>query len=339
MSARLRSTFAIAVVGGIAAFYPWPVAAGPADGVWEGRMSSSPDSSAQGYAVSHQDICGFDSIDFSAILESGRLTASIDNVRTGGKPVTTNVAANGGIELWMRWQSGGRSFDMKLTGRFSDVAFLGSTFGTYQASEGRDPVSWTCRTDMFMARSPLKVSDVVGAKQRLGSNATRDAILASLDKSVNSAGVAPQATAPPSPTVASTTVPPPPVSIPPTVRVTPEPAKPEPTPARPATQPPAAAGNNPPTDDLARQLALMKQLLDSGLIDPAEFERRRGALLDKTFGGATAPAQTLAPLPAAPQGSSTVAARQAPPTAPAPQQVPAIDWGRYHALVIGINDY
>lgn len=303
MTALWRTIFTVVCLSA-AASPPWTVAAGPAEGAWQGRISSSPDSSAQGYAVSHREICGFDSIDFSAALGSGRLTAAVDNARTGGKPVTGTVAANGNVELWMTWRNANKSFDMKLSGRFSDAAFIGNAFGSFQATEGRNPVSWTCRADVFMARAPLTVDDVIAIRQGLGGGAKRDAVLAALDEK---AAASPPAAVAPSP----------------------------------AAAPAAAPAASPPADDVARQLALMKQLLDGKLIDQAEFERRRGALLDKAFGGAPAERSSAPPpLPGMPQASASARLASASPASPAaPPVVPVIDWGRYHALVIGINDY
>ncbi len=308
-------------------------------------MNASPNSSAEGYAVSHREICDFDSIAFSAVLEAGRLTATIDNSRTGGKPLVASVAANGTVDLWMHWRSGGKSFDMKLNGRFSDSAFIGSTYGTFQATAGRNPIEWACRTDIFMAHAPLKVEDVINAKALLGSGATRDAILANLEEKAKVASTSsPQAVAPIAAT-SSVSVP-----TPSALRLPAEQNAPEPLHVSPSLAPsaPAAVGSSTPADELTRQLAMMKQLLDGGLIGQTEFEGRRRALLDKAFGGvpddppALASAQPTQPPQVASKAAQSTLARQVTPgtTGPAASgPVPAIDWGRYHALVIGINDY
>lgn len=69
------------------------------------------------------------------------------------------------------------------------------------------------------------------------------------------------------------------------------------------------------SDDLAQRLATLERLRQRKLVDAAEYNRRRQVLLDGFLG--TQPV-----------------ARE-----PAVQAAPAIDFGRYHALVIGIDNY
>lgn len=85
----------------------------------------------------------------------------------------------------------------------------------------------------------------------------------------------------------------------------------------------ALGGDAKPADGLEQQLSVLARLRDDRLITPQEFETRRRGLLDRQFGGA---APSAAPGKAAPSADKSAA-------------VPAIDFGDYHALVIGIDAY
>jgi tetratricopeptide (TPR) repeat protein len=106
-------------------------------------------------------------------------------------------------------------------------------------------------------------------------------------------------------------------------------ASPTPAPARDdKTGPPPVASVSstaatPDVGGLEVRLATLQTLLTSGLITDAEFQARRRTLLDAF----------LSPLP-------QTAASQAGPKAPAAaDKIPALDFGKYHALVIGIDKY
>lgn len=73
--------------------------------------------------------------------------------------------------------------------------------------------------------------------------------------------------------------------------------------------------------DLDQRLATLQRLRERKLISEAEYGRRKTALLDTALGGSRAGEPVAAKAPAA------------------PRPVPAIDFGRYHALVIGIDGY
>jgi tetratricopeptide (TPR) repeat protein len=75
--------------------------------------------------------------------------------------------------------------------------------------------------------------------------------------------------------------------------------------------------------ELEQQLAMLQKLRSNALMNEAEFEARRRALLDAY----------LSPLPAA----STAQAGSA--ASGASDKLPAVDFGKFHALVIGINAY
>jgi len=86
---------------------------------------------------------------------------------------------------------------------------------------------------------------------------------------------------------------------------------------KPVPPPPAPAPGKPADSELEQQLQKLQKLLGSGLVSEAEFHTRRRALLDAY----------LSPLP---RGQIAPAA---------PDKAPSIDFGKFHALVIGINRY
>jgi tetratricopeptide (TPR) repeat protein len=86
-------------------------------------------------------------------------------------------------------------------------------------------------------------------------------------------------------------------------------------PPRPVVQAPEAGG------DLDQRLATLQRLRERKLINEAEYAKRKAALLDTAIGGSRAGDAVAAKAPAA------------------PRPVPAIDFGRYHALVVGIDGY
>lgn len=105
-------------------------------------------------------------------------------------------------------------------------------------------------------------------------------------------------------------------------------AKPEPAP-RPVGSLPSSSSRAVPPSGVKSNLEKLKQLMDSGLINRAQFDARRKMLLDRAFGAIPAqPQQAALPRPAA---------------VPKPKpkfNVPAgINFGDYHALVIGIQQY
>ncbi|MBT5033054.1 MAG: caspase family protein [Rhodospirillaceae bacterium] len=83
-------------------------------------------------------------------------------------------------------------------------------------------------------------------------------------------------------------------------------------------------GTSTPVKGVESQLAALKGLHDKGLIDDVTFQAQQRAILSQTFGN------TPAPRPAAQQ-------KIAPPESGA--TLTAATFGRYHALVIGNNDY
>ncbi|MEE8536064.1 MAG: caspase family protein, partial [Kiloniellales bacterium] len=85
------------------------------------------------------------------------------------------------------------------------------------------------------------------------------------------------------------------------------------------------AGGTEPTDTVTAQLALLKRLQEQGLISEAQYQARQQALLDGTFGSREAEAP-----------ATQTAALQAKPAVVIPA---GIEFGRYHALVIGNDTY
>lgn len=92
--------------------------------------------------------------------------------------------------------------------------------------------------------------------------------------------------------------------------------------AKPLPRPGAPAAAKAPDGELEQRLTTLHKLLTSGLLTEAEFHARRRTLLDAY----------LSPLP-------RVAMQTAQKTPSAPDKSPAIDFGRFHALVIGIERY
>ncbi len=86
-------------------------------------------------------------------------------------------------------------------------------------------------------------------------------------------------------------------------------------------RPPTVAPAAETTGSLDQRLATLQRLRDRRLINEAEYERRKTALLDGALG---------------PSRAVEVAPTKAPAAA---RPVPAIDFGRYHALVVGIDSY
>jgi len=110
--------------------------------------------------------------------------------------------------------------------------------------------------------------------------------------------------------------------------------------------PPAVAAAEPP-DTLESRLAMLRDLLDRGLISDRNYAQRKKALLDEAVGGA-APVPSpprISVLPAVPKAAPSIPQAQPPDADELPQipEVPSvaggIAFGRYFALVIGNNDY
>jgi tetratricopeptide (TPR) repeat protein len=102
------------------------------------------------------------------------------------------------------------------------------------------------------------------------------------------------------------------------------PATPTPTGAEkavPTMSPPTGA--NPTEGELERRLAVLQKLTTSGLLSEAEFQARRRTLLDAY----------LSPLP------QTMASPTDRKGSNAPDKQSGIEFGKYHALVIGIDHY
>ena len=93
--------------------------------------------------------------------------------------------------------------------------------------------------------------------------------------------------------------------------------------APPLPTPAAVATLGKPVGELEHRLAMLQSLLASGLLPEAEFHARRRTLLDAY----------LSPLP---QVTTAPGGPQAPSSGNKP---PAINFGNYHALVIGIDRY
>ena len=89
------------------------------------------------------------------------------------------------------------------------------------------------------------------------------------------------------------------------------------------------AGGTEPTNTVPAQLALLKQLQEQGLITEAQYQARQQALLDGMFGNGVADAKAAAP-------ATQTAALQAKPAVVVPT---GVEFGRYHALVIGNDTY
>jgi len=86
---------------------------------------------------------------------------------------------------------------------------------------------------------------------------------------------------------------------------------------------PAAAVSE-PVSGPAQKLATLQGLRDEGLIDDREFSARRKAILDQQFGAESpAPPATQAAAAAGPEAAG----------------IAGIEFGNYHALVIGSNEY
>ncbi len=83
-----------------------------------------------------------------------------------------------------------------------------------------------------------------------------------------------------------------------------------------------------PASDLQRQIAVLKQLRDGGLITGREFDFRKKGLLDRFVG---APKTATARLTAPKSPAAVLQARLA--------KYSGINFGRYYALVIGNNEY
>ena len=94
-----------------------------------------------------------------------------------------------------------------------------------------------------------------------------------------------------------------------------------------ATAAPAATATltaaKPTEGELEQRLGMLQKLLTSGVVTESEFQARRRMLLDAY----------LSPLP---QVGAAQTEQKGPVT---PEQVPAINYGKYHALIIGIDKY
>ncbi len=86
--------------------------------------------------------------------------------------------------------------------------------------------------------------------------------------------------------------------------------------------PPVLAAAEPTDAGLEQRMALLQKLFASGLLPEAEYQARRRTLLDAY----------LSPLPQAPTADSG-------PQASPRDKPPAINFGKYHALIIGIDGY
>jgi len=80
--------------------------------------------------------------------------------------------------------------------------------------------------------------------------------------------------------------------------------------------------------ELKRQLTMLKDLKDGGLIDEQEFKSKKAALLNRVL-GLNAPTPTPTPLK---QTAKTVDDAEL-------AKYADVDFGKYYALVIGINEY
>ena len=199
--------------------------------------------------------------------------------------------------------------EVKIEGKFSDIAFVGKLYGNFRSVDMRAPGEWTCRADIFIARAPLMVDTVQATHTRIVAQGSGADVLAEVGRTVGAAA-------------------------------TPEP-EPQARQVIAAPMPQAAAPS-----DLGAQLALLTELKNGGLIDDAEFDRRRQTLLDSAF-GKTAEAQLATAEPSTQQSQAAQSFQRDLTGGPAAQpaanaardMAPNIDWGNYHALVIGINDY
>ncbi|WP_418316232.1 caspase family protein [Piscinibacter sakaiensis] len=95
------------------------------------------------------------------------------------------------------------------------------------------------------------------------------------------------------------------------------------SPAAPQTSP-AEPSNLPPAAELEQRLAMLQTLRDKSILAESEFQQRRRKLLDAYLN----PTARGVPGDAAPESASVAT--------PPP---PSIDFGNYHALIIGINSY
>ncbi len=307
----------------IAALVLFPVhslrAEAPVDGAWSGAMISS-DSSRSRSGLDRQEICGFDRVDFEATVNGGRFEARVSHK---GRSVTLAATprGNGTVSLWFDWRIEGGTVQTKLEGRFSRHAFIGRTYGTYRSRDMRESGDVTCRANLIMAAAPLTVGDAINTRLLAGPDASAQEVLTVLEAEAGRAASRQAAAAPQSP---------------PAEAVAPSPAPPaEKAPETKA--PPSTLGESSPLtpQGLKEQLALLKELLDGGILTPTEFERRKHALLDRAFGRTPSTPRLPSPGVAPPQTLTIAVPNQKiGPTAPGD-----VDWGRYHALIIGINDY
>jgi hypothetical protein len=196
---------------------------------------------------------------------------------------------------------------MSLKGRFSKDSFI----GYFDASHYTPSAGFLCLGDVVLARAESaadrQLHAVIQPMERAGN---------SVAAAAKSAVTAPAQTAAPATVARAEPVPSAPVAPPPMAVARAEPAA-----------PPAAERSLAPSEppDLKTQLTQLDGLRTAGLITDAEFEARKRALLDRSFG-------RVESVPAAPAQPVAAAA--------ASSKIPAgIKFGNYHALVIGINKY
>lgn len=111
--------------------------------------------------------------------------------------------------------------------------------------------------------------------------------------------------------------------VPPTINAASKPVPPAISAANKPVPPVAPTSDKPAEGELEQRLATLQKVLASGLVSEAEFHARRRMLLDAY----------LSPLP---RVGSTQTGQKAPTP---PDKAPAIDFGKFHALVIGIDRY
>ena len=285
------------------AFAATPVrAAGQFDGEWKGKFVEN--GSDVMTSSGPEAVCGFREKYFDATVSDNRFVAIIDQMGTK-REFSDSIGKDGRLSVWGRWGVSGFPTTMNVSGVFSGSSFVGRLYGSiavsqitliHKVSHDFQQNREVCRADVYLARAPSSVDEVEQAAKGGGASpAIQTQELARLRAEIDRQRQADQVEKRRAESESK--------------RQAEELAR-----MKAEAQQEATRGGG----ELKRQLAMLKDLKDEGLITQEEFASRKKAVLDRILGRKQA-AKTVDDAELAKYAN--------------------VNFGNYHALVIGIDDY